>query len=271
MGSEKLVLKGTGLTSTLRCTLKCKLCCTFSPYYHPPKHFDYNFLAETVDRYFKVVDSVGKFTISGGEPFIHEDLDKVITKISEYFNRIGVLEIITNGTVKPSGKLLDVLEKYKDNVSLMIDEYGHLSDKVGLISTLLQERGVDFRIRNYGPDNPHCGGWVDFGDFSLKHGTKKEVEEKFSKCAYPRKLQFCFSIMDGEIHPCTPSRRCMELGIIPKDPDEYVDLFDDSISIEEQRQKIRKILYSKSLAACGYCNGICDDSVRYIPAEQLKD
>ena len=48
-----------------------------------------------------------------------------------------------------------------------------------------------------------------------------------------------------------------------------LDLFDDTLSLEEQRKKIRSVLKGKSLKACAYCNGLCDNSPRFIPAEQL--
>lgn len=265
----ELNLKGTGLTSTLRCSLKCKLCCTFSPYYEPAPHFDIKYIEKEISKYFEIVNHVGKFTISGGEPFLHKELHLIIKKISVFFDQIEVLEIITNGTIYPSDELISVLIEYKDKMTIMIDDYGSLSNNVKNISSLFYEHGINYRIRKYSGDNLHCGGWVDFRDFSQKHFSDEEIEAKYKKCAYPGKLQFCFSIMNGEIHPCVPSRRCMELGIIPKNKDEYINLFDDSISIEEQKQKIHNILNGKSLTACAFCSGLCDDSERFIPAEQL--
>ncbi|TCO76455.1 radical SAM protein [Marinisporobacter balticus] len=269
--NHQLNLKGTGLTSTLRCSLKCKLCCTFSPYYNPALHFTVDKIKRTVDKYFEIVNHVGKFTISGGEPFLHQELDLIIEHISNYFDRIDIFEIITNGTIIPNDKLIRTMAKFKEKVNIMIDEYGDLSKKVADIKACFDKKEISYRIRNYGKENPHCGGWVDFGDFSRKHYSEEETIEKFNKCAYPRKLQFCFSIMNGEIHPCTPSRRCMELGIIKKDKSEYIDLFDEQVSVEEQRQKFISILNKSYLSACAYCNGLCDDSERFVPAEQLSE
>ena len=269
--NQQLNLKGTGLTSTLRCSLKCKLCCTFSPYYNPAPHFNYDIIKKTVDKYFKIVNNVDKFTISGGEPFMHEELHLIIEYISNYFDSIGTLEIITNGTIMPNDKLINTIVKFKNKINIMIDQYGDLSKKVRDIKECFDKKEISYRIRNYGKDNPHCGGWVDFGDFNRKHFTEEETIEKFNKCAYPKKLQFCFSIMKGEIHPCTPSRRCMELGIIKKDKSEYIDLFDEQASVEEQREKFISILNKNYLSACAYCNGLCEDSQRFIPAEQLTD
>ena len=52
-------------------------------------------------------------------------------------------------------------------------------------------------------------------------------------------------------------------------PDEYIDLSDDSVSCEQNKEKIRKILNGSMLSSCLYCNGMCDDSPRFKPAEQL--
>lgn len=269
MAIENLRLKGTGLTSTLRCSLKCKLCCTFSPYYNPPKHFSAKRLCDTIDRYFAVVDSVGKFTISGGEPLLHQELAEVVEYASKYFDRVDTFEIITNGTMIPSEKLLSVLSEHPGKVSIMVDNYGEISPKVDEVAALFKKHNIDYRERNYTPENPHCGGWVDFGNFTQIHFTPEEIKQKFDSCAYPRKLQFCFSIMDGEVHPCTPSRRAMELGVIPKNRDEYIDLFDDTQSKEELREQFYAIQNIESLSACAFCNGLCDDSERFTPAAQL--
>lgn len=270
LNSKKLLkLKGTGITVTLKCTLKCKLCCTFSPYYNPAPHFNYDTLCKTIEKYFQIVDYVDKLTLSGGEPFLHEDLHKIINKVSEYFNQIGTFEIITNGTIYPKRELIEVLKKYNNKMSIMIDDYGKLSKEINAIEKAFKDESISHRIRIYNGENPHCGGWVDFRDFTQKHFTKEDSEDKFNKCAYPQKLQFCFSTMNGEIHPCIPSRRCMELGIISKNKDEYIDLFDEKITIDEQKEKIKNILNMKSLTACAYCNGLCEDSERFMPAEQL--
>ena len=61
---------------------------------------------------------------------------------------------------------------------------------------------------------------------------------------------------------------CKELNITDN-YEEYIDLFDSTLSVEEQRQKIRNIYQKKSLSACAHCQGMCDDSQRFPPAQQL--
>jgi thioredoxin-related protein len=61
----------------------------------------------------------------------------------------------------------------------------------------------------------------------------------------------------------------MELGIIPRNPHEYVDLLDDSVSNEEKRKRVMGIYNSEYSASCAYCNGLSSDTKRYPPAEQF--
>ena len=62
---------------------------------------------------------------------------------------------------------------------------------------------------------------------------------------------------------------CHEYGVTQGNSNEYINLLDDSLTVEEQRQKIKNIYARKSLSACAYCNGMCENSPRFTPAVQL--
>jgi membrane carboxypeptidase/penicillin-binding protein len=61
----------------------------------------------------------------------------------------------------------------------------------------------------------------------------------------------------------------MELGIIPKNPDEYIDLLDETIANEKKRITLNKMLQAKSITSCAYCYGLSLNTKRFAPAEQL--
>ena len=131
------------------------------------------------------------------------------------------------------------------------------------------EYDIPYNIRKNNSDIAYCDGWVDYGVSARKRlFTQQEIEKRYSKCAYPNKLHFCFNIVEGKMFPCAPARRCYQLEVV-NNYDEYIDLFDNTISIEEQRAKIQSIYNGKSLEACAYCNGLCEDSERFVPAEQI--
>lgn len=252
------------------CTLRCKLCIAGVPYYHNPIPTPVERVKEYIERYFRIVTRVKKFTISGGEPLLYEPMPEVLEFLRGYASRIGMLEILTSGTVVPNEALLSAAKPFGDQFRFMIDNYGkQISQKVPEIDAILNRAGIQHIIRNYTKDDPHCGGWVDFGDLHQKKvHTQKEIEALYSKCIYPQKLRFALTIHDGVMYPCPPVRKCSEWGIV-SDYSEYIDLFDDSLTAEEQRRKILAILNGKSLKACAYCNGMHADSPRFMPAEQL--
>lgn len=267
---DDFVLHYVAIMPSYICTLNCKLCIAGVPYFPHPTPTPIDQVKEYIDRYFRIVTFVKKFTISGGEPLLYKSMPEVLRHLQSYAGRIGMLEILTSGTVLPSEELLAEAAFYGDQFRFMIDNYGpELSRKIPELDALLNQAGIRHMIRNYTRDDPHCGGWVDFGDLTVKKlETQEEIEARYSQCTYPQKLKFALTIHDGVMYPCPPCRRCGELGIV-SDPKEYIDLFDDTLSVEEQREKIRAILNGKSLRACAYCNGMSDSSPRFYPAEQL--
>ena len=225
---------------------------------------------EMMRRYFTVVTRVRKLMFTGGEPLLHPALGALMEDLCQYRDRIDVFGVITNSGLVPGPEVLDAAQKFGGKFHFLIDDYGpELSVKAKETAALLDGRGIRYVLRNYTPDNPHCGGWVDFGDLSRKKcQTQADAEALYAKCAYPQKLHFAFDLVDGAMYPCGPSRRCRELGVAVEDS-EYIDLFDDTLSAAEQREKIAAIYRKKSLAACAYCNGMHDDSPRFQPGQQL--
>lgn len=266
---DSFVMDKAGIALTTACSLSCKLCAAYAPY-NIPEHYALERHRECLKRFFSIVTQVNKFTISGGEPLVYPDLPGFFAELQRYRDRLGTLELITNGTILPSRALLSAMSVWQDKLAVLVDNYGpDISSKADEIHTLLSANGITHSVRNYTAEDPHCGGWIDFGDLTQKrHLTQEEQERLYAKCAQPQKIKFCFTIVNGIVSPCPPLRRRQELGL-PTDYCEYIDLFDDSLTVEEQRRKIWGIYHAKSLSACAYCDGLCDDSIRYLPAQQF--
>lgn len=268
--SDKLPvhLLRSGIVITLRCTLKCKLCGGYVPYYVNPPHFSYERIAKTIDNYFSVVDGVGDFSITGGEPLLHEDLGSILEKALEYSNQFNRILILTNGTLLFKKDVLQILSKNKDKCHVTISDYGKLSPKANVLVDILQQNDISCRTIQYSGDNLFCDGWVDYGDHSQKHFTQQDIEQKGKKCAI--RNRDVSIIIDGELHSCGRSFRRMELGIIPKNKNEYVDLFDESVPNIEKQKTIVNMFSTYGTTSCAYCNGLCEDSERFPPAEQIE-
>lgn len=265
---QTLHLSNTTLVVTFRCNLKCKLCAVSAPYYDVPPHYSLESLTDSVKRYFDVVDYVDKFTINGGEPLLHPQLPDIMDFVIKYIDRIGTLEIITNGAVAPNKRLLSSLSS-SDKIDILVDNYGpNLSPKVPQIIEAFNFEGVKHRVRKYYGDDAHLGGWVDLLDISKKNRSTEETEKIYMHCAYPGPFR-CFVIFGGKAYICGVYKRCESLGIIPDNPDEYVDFSNDLSPIEIKKRQIKDFYNRRYFSACEYCNGFCDDSKRYSPAEQL--
>lgn len=268
---DDLTMERLSLVTTMACNLNCKLCVADAPY----RKGEYNFTLEeqetVIAKYFDVVAYVNKFTLAGGEPLLFPELPELLIYIKEkYLDRIGVVEIITNGTICPGEDLVDVCKQFYEKIVFLVDNYGkNLSICIAEIDRKLSDAGIPHTIRNNMTEVSHCGGWVDFGDPLIQKDYPNNGELMFSNCAQAQKLNFCFSTSQGIMYPCEYVRRCIQFGVTPGNPNEYVNLLDDTLTVDELREKIKNIYRLKSLSACTYCKGMCDDSERFPPAEQL--
>ena len=75
---NKVRLASTSLMITEFCTLKCKLCLAYVPYYDKPKMLSFEEAQSVLENYFQIIDTVDKFSITGGEPLINPYINDII-------------------------------------------------------------------------------------------------------------------------------------------------------------------------------------------------
>lgn len=260
--------KHLSLAVTLRCNLKCELCSAASPYYNSPTIYSAEILNRSIDEYFKIVQHVQKFTLTGGEPLLSPALPHVVRHLRSYLPRIGELEIITNGTLVPNDDLLNAIKETED-VVFLIDNYGDdISLKVKKTKEVLELNGIKHSERVYYGTDSHFGGWVDFRQLALRDANPMET---FGKCAYPQKMGFCFTIVGGKIFPCSATRRCIEQGKLSMNEAEILDIFDGCLSCSEKENWFAEIEKADCLKACSYCPGLSVDAERFQAAKQIDN
>ncbi len=265
-GEFKLLRMGIALTH--RCSLKCKLCSERVPYMKEKYHPALSDLNNQVNKYFETVDYTNKIEVSGGEVFMYNDFLGFLEYLYTFKKQFGLVRIITNATIMPTEQLIDVMKKYSDSIDVLIDNYGaELSTKTYDMEKVLKENNIKAIIRNYHKDDAYMDGWVDFGDLS-KVNNEEEAKDLYSRCAVPQKIGFCFRLIDGKMDPCQVIRQSITLGECEDTPEEYINLFDGK-NKAEQNKKFIDLMNRDVFTACMYCKGMCDDSERFIPAEQL--
>lgn len=240
---------------TTRCTLKCKHCSSLITYYDKQSDFDTSRIINSLDRIFSAVDLIDHVELLGGETFLNKDLP-LITKHLLDSGKILHIDVITNGTLVPSNEILAAF-KHK-RVSVVIDDYGELSKKTGALSSLLDKRGIDYRI------NKHWA-WADLGGFESRNLTKGQLEELFVKCNF----NSCSELLDGKLYRCPRSSHGTNTAAIPKYENDFIDILDMSVADEDLKKKLKTFFYKKKfIYACDHCSGNTRDSLTLTPAEQ---
>lgn len=253
----------TEMFITAYCNLKCKYCSASIPYYKNKYHIGIDFLIRQMDAYLEAINGVDRFRIIGGEPFLHPQLDVIIEHLLAS-PKIGRIHIVTNGAIVPKAPHLMELLK-DDRVVLDISNYGPVSDKVPELQEM-EQAGLLHLIVN------EVNEWFEpnhvYDDMGL---TPEQIAKRYHACP-----DFCHVLRDGKFFTCGEA---FHIANIPNSPMkagiDYVDIFDDSMPIEEKRQLILDIAYKRtpSCAACNHCGGgsFLYKDRKLIPGEQPKD
>lgn len=262
------------LIITTRCNLKCRLCCEYTPQNKPFPDMTLDEEQRILDAFFHVVDHVDILHLTGGgEPFLHPRLSEMIKLAMKYAEQFDRLMLFTNCTIPISPELLQTIEAHQEKIFLQVSLYHQPTGAEEKNLRMLEECGINCRIRKYYGEEQSFGGWVDFGPWEETRQSAQELERKFQECSVTRVMHGNWRTRDGKVHWCSRSQRGMDLGFILDNPDDYVDLFDTRESVEEKREKFNRIANAKFISACGCCSGdqgTEDQSKRYPAAEQMK-
>ena len=267
---EKIKLPRMAIEITTRCNLRCKYCTVGVPTQKRIIHLSLDTVKGYLKTLFEIVDYVNSLEFTGGEPFLHESLPEMIESYMEYSDRFGQFLIVTNGTVKPSERLVEVLEKYREKGVIHISDYGVSPERTAELITLVDKIGIKYRVDCYHGDDQYLGGWVDPGEVKSRNRSVDQLKTVYSSCGLV-KNGGCWRVREGKIHICMRSCRCIEEGFIFED--DWLDFMDTTKTIEEKRNKLLQLINGSYLHACDYCNGDMgtkDPSKRIPAGEQIN-
>jgi hypothetical protein len=267
------VLNKLSLVITTRCNLKCRYCCEYIPQNKPFPDMTVDEAGKILSAAFEVFDSIETLHLTGGgEPFLHPYLAELTEATMEYADKFGKLMIFTNSVTAISPELLTLFKLYYNKIIVQVSQYGINPEREQDILDTLIENGVSCKVEKYYGSDQAFGGWVDFGEWRKQGRTPQELESIFKNCAVTRDMGGNWRTRDGKLHWCSRSQRGMELGLIPDEPDDYIDLLDTAVSVKQKREKYIRISNARSISACDYCSGhqgTSDDSKRFPAAEQV--
>jgi hypothetical protein len=136
-----------------------------------------------MDLLFSKIDMLLLLHISGGEPFTYPNLDDLINYIVRTYNdKLGRLEMTTNGTIIPSEKLLTAMKNAE--LYLTVDDYSdalpQYRDKRNGLIDKLNEYGIAYRMLK-------ADTWIDLDPFTRNRArlSNEQLRTHFETCAVP--------------------------------------------------------------------------------------
>lgn len=264
---NKLEIERLTVIATTVCNLRCKLCSNLMPRFKPPCHEPVKNLIRDTDGFFSLIDFIKYFHYVGGEVFLRKDMAPVYENCLKYRERFGTLRIITNATVMPCEEDLAVLRKFGGQLEVQLSDYGVLS-KVAQLTDVLGANGIFYTVKTYHGENQHFGGWTDNTKFE-DLGLRGEVlQAHFMECGN-RRIN-CFHAYRGKMYGCPPMWCAHALGLVKPGPDDFIDLYDESVTREAKREIISNF-GTKPYALCHRCVIYSDESERFPAAQQMED
>jgi hypothetical protein len=265
-------LNKLSLIIVTRCNLRCKLCCEYVPQHKPFPDMTIDEERRILDAAFEVCDHIETLHLTGGgEPFLHPQLPEMIDLAMRYGDKFDKLMLFTNCHAPFEEKQSETMLRHRDKLFVQLSRYGVKPEREAVFAEAVKKAGIPHRVRKYYGDDQSFGGWVSFGPWEKQNKPSGELEERFANCAVTDVMRGNWRTRDGKVHWCSRSQRGMELGLLPENPDDYVDLL-DSVSVKEKRDKFRRIAASRYISACDCCSGdqgTSDGALRFPAAEQM--
>ncbi len=235
---KRTVLPRVSIIITARCTLKCDKCLGHCPDMKNQNDRDIDELITDIQALLSCVDYIYDVLITGGETFLHPNLDQIVW-VCANSGKVGNISLITNGTIFPEAKVLSVLRKTKATVK--ISRYSiTLQPSVEQLKASLEENDIHY-IHEVGAH------WVDTGEWGkLKDGSPTR---RFRVCV----LQLGYVCCWGTLHLCSESATLMLEKLIPDCKEDYINL--RSTSPAAFHDELKRLHKRPALSACSYCLG----------------
>lgn len=257
---KKCIMVDGGVMAIYRCSLKCKNCMGGFPYMKNPSQVSLEQFKKDADIYFSNIDYTLNFGISGAEILMCKNLDTYIEYVMKnYAHQIWKFSFLTNGTILPDRKLIEILKKY--DIEVVVSNYSTVdnwNEKFQKLKALMNEYEIPVSTIDY-------ENWIDMG--WTENEYKSNIEDLFDMCGMQ-----CRVVHNGRLNYCIH-------GLTANDALFHFDISNDELDLlsEDERKKYQLVEYhlgfneNGDLKMCHYCNGYMNINNKLVTvAEQLK-
>lgn len=259
---ERLTLDTLDLVITERCSLKCKECANLMQFYEHPEDYDVADIRREMARALLVFDEIYEVRLLGGEPFMHRGLAEIITYLNEQ-PQVKRVCIYTNATILPNDEQMAAVCA-GGKTWFSVSNYGALSRQLAPLIALLEAQGIGYERKD-------VDYWTRCASFAHHDRTAAEKERVYYECC----AKDLVNLVQGRLSPCPFIANALQLGAIPEEPADYVDLFatDD---IDALRRAVQmKLRHRRCFRSCDWCTGrpavaFVREEDKIAPHEQVK-
>ncbi len=264
--NKNLVLPKLDFIITTRCTLRCKDCSSMIPKYSHHIELSFEDFKRDIDVILNNVIELSLINFSGGEPLLNKDLSKMIDYAASK-QKVGMIKIITNGTLIPNDELICAVKKHNDKVFFFISNYSVNPDlkpklKTQEIIELLSKNNIKYQmIKDF--------TWFEEKEMQKQKlnckdddssGVDKYIKQMYENCI----LSACLGVFNHRLHTCPKASHGEQLGIFyDKDAIDLTDLKDDDSGFKE---KFIEFYKKDFYEPCRYC---IRSNKEVMPAKQL--
>jgi len=254
---NSLILNTVSVSLTEKCTLNCKNCAAFVPFFDRPIHYEKETIIKSMENLSKSVDAIEVLTLFGGEPLLHKDIMEIAEHASKLSN-VKRINLITNGTIKPSESLMKALS---DKVTtIYMSNYGHLSIYKAEITEMCHNHHIIFETEE------DDSLWSDVGDLENKHNNQSVLAQNFKSCWRAKNNHM---LLDGKFYRCSFSAFTAKLNIIDDVEKDFIDMMHCEFDPQDSHSQLKVLLGDrKPLFACEYCQ--LTDNIPAKAAVQIK-
>lgn len=246
--SDKYIMARLVVVLGTKCSLRCKECNNLMPHFSPQGDLNLECILTSLKKVLEKTEMILRCELIGGEPFLSKNMEKTLQFLIES-NRIGQIEITTNGKTMPDNTVIPLLKNKK--VKVRISDYGSLVDKEKMIE-VLEANSIRYQILE-------LGSWISPGGVEKRFRNIIQLKEYYSACPSG---YYCKTLYEDKIFACARAASLYALNYMKEN--EFV-LVDEGMTTKELKDFIMKD-YSE---ACDYCDINSENASLTKPAEQL--
>lgn len=254
------VLRHVAFKAGFICNLKCEYCCEFLPYFNQTHRisFDTQRYISDLKKMSDCSEYIKILSFSGGDVMLNEEISEIIDFACNLPN-VGDLYILTNGTYVPKEKVLDALERNRERIHIVINDY-EINSKARNLIDELERRSVKSKLR---PND----GWYNFTDISFRGRSTEELKQLYENCAFDWNDNSYYIYVNGVLSMrCGVANGILHYKKLYKECKEsYVNIGD--LSPEELSKQINAMEEKGYVEMCNYCSGCSLDDRNLKPAE----